>query len=175
MVAEPPQPRVKLRMPAKSPEPKITLKFGGNKGVATPAMSVDNEALKRQQDLVRAGANGHATASGPTSTPSLGRPFNERANPAGQPTSLKAETNFGQSPALNAIQLNGATEARQSPSASNPHMPPPHNASSRLPSGSPRPQTLSNGVGIANSTSPTPFNSRFRQPGKGEKYILSVN
>ena len=65
MVAEPPQPRVKLRMPAKSPEPsKITLKFGGQKSSSTPAMSVDSEALKRQQDLVRAGANGHATASG---------------------------------------------------------------------------------------------------------------
>ena len=52
-------------MPAKSPEPsKITLKFGGQKSTGTPAMSVDNEALKRQQDLVRAGANGHATATG---------------------------------------------------------------------------------------------------------------
>ena len=52
-------------MPVKSPEPsKITLKFGGQKGGATPAMSVDNEALKRQQELVRAGANGHATVTG---------------------------------------------------------------------------------------------------------------
>ena len=65
MVAEPPQPRVKLRMPAKSPEPsKITLKFGVQKNAATPAMSVDEEALKRQQEHVRAGANGHATTSG---------------------------------------------------------------------------------------------------------------
>ena len=52
-------------MPVKSPEPsKITLKFGSQKGGATPAMSVDNEALKRQQELVRAGANGHATIAG---------------------------------------------------------------------------------------------------------------
>ena len=52
-------------MPMKSPEPsKITLKFGSQKGITTAAMSVDSEALKRQQELVRAGANGHATISG---------------------------------------------------------------------------------------------------------------
>jgi len=173
VVAEPPQPRVKLRMPAKSPEPsKITLKFGGHKGAGTPAMSVDNEALKRQQDLVRAGADGHATASGPTSTPSLGRSFIERGVSTGHPVGLKAEASCGQSPALNAIQLNGAAETRQSPGASQVHMPPPIGLSSRLPSGSPHPQTVANCVGTASNSSATPFNSRFRQPGKGEDKTL---
>jgi len=175
VVAEPPQPRVKLRMPAKSPEPsKITLKFGGHKGAGTPAMSVDNEALKRQQDLVRAGANGHATASGPTSTPSLGRSLNERGVSTAQSVGLKAEASYGESPALNAIQLNGAIEARQSPGASNIHMPPPMTLSARLPSGSPHPQTLANGVVTASNNLPTPFNSRFRQTGKGEDYAFSL-
>lgn len=178
IVAEPPQPRVKLRMPAKSPEPsKITLKFGGQKSAGTPAMSVDNEALKRQQDLVRAGANGHATAPGSTSTPSLGKPFSERGVSAGGPVGLKAEASYGQSPALNAIQLNGIAEARQSPGASNIQMHPPMSQSSRLPSSSPHPQTLTNGVGAATNSQPTPFNSRIRQPGKGgdiNVYIIRI-
>ena len=52
-------------MPAKSPEPpKITLKFGGQKAVNSASMSVDNESLKRQQELVRAGANGYTSGKG---------------------------------------------------------------------------------------------------------------
>ena len=52
-------------MPAKSPEPpKITLKFGGQKATGSASMSVDNESLKRQQELVRAGANGYAPGKG---------------------------------------------------------------------------------------------------------------
>ena len=52
-------------MPAKSPEPpKITLKFGGQKAIGSASMSVDNESLKRQQELVRAGANGYAPGKG---------------------------------------------------------------------------------------------------------------
>lgn len=60
-------------MPAKSPEPpKITLKFGGQKATGSASMSVDNESLKRQQELVRAGANGYAPGKGnkePTTAP----------------------------------------------------------------------------------------------------------
>ena len=52
-------------MPAKSPEPpKITLKFGGQKMTSSASMSVDNESLKRQQELVRAGANGFTPGKG---------------------------------------------------------------------------------------------------------------
>ena len=52
-------------MPAKSPEPpKITLKFGGQKMTNSASMSIDNESLKRQQELVRAGANGYAPEKG---------------------------------------------------------------------------------------------------------------
>ncbi len=174
VVAEPPQPRVKLRMPAKSPEPsKITLKFGGHKGAGTPAMSVDNEALKRQQDLVRAGANGHATASGSTSK-ALHGPSNESGVSIGQSIGLKDEAIHGETPALNAIQLNGLSESQQSQGASNVHMPPPMSLSSGLPSGSPHPQILANGVGTASTSSPTPFNSRLRQSGKGEEHAFPL-
>lgn len=52
-------------MPARTPEPpKITLKFGGQKATGPATMPVDSEALKRQQDLVRAGSNGYASATG---------------------------------------------------------------------------------------------------------------
>lgn len=182
-------------MPAKSPEPsKITLKFGGQKGTGPAAMSVDNEALKRQKDHVRAGANGHAAAAGsssakpqqcsgdsrsdsvPSATGPLGKSFNESGGSVGHvPNGLKAEASYGQSPALNAIQLNGTNETRQSPDAPNIHMPPPMSLSSRLPSGSPHPQTLPNGVGSGSHSAPTPFNSRVRQPGKGKHLNLHTS
>ena len=178
-VQEPPQPRVKLRMPAKSPEPsKITLKFGGQKSSGPVAMSVDNEALKRQQDLVRAGANGHTGATlsqphkpspGSHSVSGPARLPQERSGSTEHPTNgLKAEATHGQSPALSAIQMNGANEAHQSPSAANLHMPPPMNLSSRLPSVSPHPQSFANGAGLTSHGVATSFNTRFRQPGKGE-------
>lgn len=177
-VQEPPQPRVKLRMPAKSPEPsKITLKFGGQKPSGPVAMSVDNEALKRQQDLVRAGANGHTgttlsqphkTSPGLHSVSGPARLPQERSGSTEHPMNgLKVEATHGQSPALSVIQMNGANEARQSPSAANLHMPPPMNLSSRLPSGSPHPQSLANVAGPTSHTVATPFNTRFRQPDKG--------
>ncbi|KAL2058243.1 hypothetical protein ABVK25_001861 [Lepraria finkii] len=167
-VQEPPQPRVKLRMPAKSPEPsKITLKFGGQKPSGPVAMSVDNEALKRQQDLVRAGANGH---TGPARLPQ------ERSDSTEHPMNgLKVEATHGQSPAPSVIQMNGANEARQSPSAANLHMPPPMNLSSRLPSGSPHPQSLASGAGPTGHAVATPFNTRFRQPDKDTSDALINN
>ena len=163
-------------MPVKSPEPsKITLKFGGQKGTGAPAMSVDSEALKRQQDLVRAGANGHATATGSSTTSSLGQPSRERGASVSQvPNGLKAETSHGQSPALKSIQLNGSNETRQSPNLGSGQMPPPAGVSTRLPSGSPHPQSLTNGTGPTSTNPTTSFNSRIRQPGKGESSISSV-
>lgn len=65
VVQEPPQPKVKLRMPAKTPEPpKITLKFGGQRQQGPSGVSVDSEALRRQQDLVNAGAHGRVPLTG---------------------------------------------------------------------------------------------------------------
>lgn len=190
-VAEPPQPKVKLRMPAKSPEPpKITLKFGGQKATGAASMSVDNESLKRQQELVRAGANGYAPGKGNTSSlshnisrishshlgsvanPALSQLSHERSGSSEQATNgMKTETVQGQSPALNAIP-NGTSEVRRSPSASNLQMPPPVHLSSRMPSGSPHPLAAPNGVAPTSQASSTPFNSRLRQPGKGNFLVL---
>ena len=68
----------------KTPEPssqKLTLKFQGQKAEAspkaegtTPGVTVDNEALKRQQELVRAGSNGQEFAQNATpSSTELGK------------------------------------------------------------------------------------------------------
>lgn len=172
-------------MPAKSPEPsKITLKFGGQKATGTAAMSIDNEALKRQQDLVRAGSDVHRPGSGklkPYSTAfgvysqiRLGIPAFQRGGSDHAVNGLKAEAANGLSPALNAIQMNGVNEARQSPSAANMHMPPPTNSTGRPPSESPHPQALTNGAGPTSHVTATPFNSRTRQPGKGKNLPLTL-
>lgn len=179
-------------MPAKSPEPpKITLKFGGQKATGSASMSVDNESLKRQQELVRAGVNGYAPGKGNTTslprsifglshsrsgsipTPASSRLSHERSGSAEHAMSgMKTETAHGQSPALNAIP-NGSSEARQSPSASNLQMPPPMHVSSRMPSDSPNPHATPSAVAPTSQASNTPFNSRLRQPGKGN-FLVSL-
>ncbi|KAL8722007.1 MAG: hypothetical protein Q9225_001443 [Loekoesia sp. 1 TL-2023] len=190
VVAEPPQPKVKLRMPAKSPEPpKITLKFGAPKPSGAAGVSVDNEALKRQQDLVNAGMNGQASIRASPRNPvggsqpaptangisNLQRTSKERtrSGSAEKPiiNGLKTEASMGQSPAPGAIPLradsSGSLDARQSP---NPAMmpPPAANLTSRLPSGSPYPQSYStNHYSSSGYSSTAPFESSRRQSGKG--------
>ena len=196
MVAEPPQPKVKLRLSAKSPEPtpKITLRFG-QKSNSSSGVAIDNEALKRQQDLVKAGANGQgATATNGTTRPSPRNPFGsshsgsgaapnpslhrlsqERTrsssaeNPATSMNGVKSE-GPGISPALSAVQLNrdlnGSNEARHSPNTVPTTMPPPTSITPRLPSGSPHPQAITNTY--TSYTHPVAFDPRCRQPGKGE-------
>ncbi|KAL8922178.1 MAG: hypothetical protein Q9172_003680 [Xanthocarpia lactea] len=189
VVSEPPQPKVKLRMPAKSPEPpKITLKFGSSKPSAASGVSVDNEALKRQQDLVNAGMNGQASirASPRVSfegsqnvqiangVHGLQRASQERTSSASADNpavnGVKTETSMGQSPALAAVQLSanrsGSLDARQSP---NPSLmpPPPANLAPRLPSGSPHPQSYtSNNYSASGYSSSSQYESSRRQSGK---------
>lgn len=71
VVPEPPQPKLRIKMSARSPEPKIKLRFG-QKSTHTEdaAIKVDDHALKRQQELVAAGANGQSII-GVTRVPSL--------------------------------------------------------------------------------------------------------
>ncbi|KAL8959797.1 MAG: hypothetical protein Q9183_005572, partial [Haloplaca sp. 2 TL-2023] len=186
VVAEPPQPKVKLRMPAKSPEPpKITLKFGGTKPSTTGGVSVDNEALRRQQDLVNAGMNGGASIRPgpkgpqvPNGIPPLPKPSQEptRSVSAEKPAinGVKSEASIGQSPALAAVQMNtnrnGSLEARQSPNPS--MMPPPlANLTPRLTSGSPHPQSYATNsqhhpLSTTNYSSTSQFDSSRRQAGK---------
>ncbi|KAL8825047.1 MAG: hypothetical protein Q9170_007949 [Blastenia crenularia] len=178
VVAEPPQPKVRLRMPAKSPDPpKIPpLKFG--------RVSVDSEALKRQQDLVNAGMNGQASiragpknplagsqqASIPNGVPSLQRMSQERRSGSAEKPAIngvKTEHTIGQSPALGTVQMStersGSLDARQSP---HPGMmpPPPVTSTPRLPSGSPHLSSYS--TNHYNSTGYSSTESTRRQSGK---------
>lgn len=186
-VVEPPQPKVKLRLSAKSPEPtpKITLRFGGQKSSGPASVSVDSEALKRQQDLVKAGANGQGaiasngnsrpvqrnpfrssnSGSGSTPIPALQKLSQERSqsdsaeHPKTSANGVKAEAQLGQSPSLGAVQLNRDTNNSgglgQSPSAAASIMPPPSSVTPRLPSGSPHPQAVTTNSQGSNSHSTT--------------------
>ena len=177
-------------MPAKSPEPpKITLKFGSSKPSAASGVSVDNEALKRQQDLVNAGMNGQASirASPRVSfegsqnvqiangVHGLQRASQERTSSASADNpavnGVKTETSMGQSPALAAVQLSanrsGSLDARQSPHPSL-MPPPPANLAPRLPSGSPHPQSNTlNNYSASGYSSSSQYESSRRQSGKG--------
>lgn len=194
MVPEPPQPKVKLRMSARSPEPpKITLRFGGQKPSGT-GVSIDSEALKRQQEMVKAGANGQGhmvnntnarngsrnpfgrspSISGSTQIPSLHTTSQDRARSASaeQPNGVKSEVPLGQSPALGAVQLNRelnrSSESGYSPNPNTTIMPPPSNVTPRLSSQSPHPQAALTNSHLWNAQSGTTFlDSRWRQPGKG--------
>lgn len=164
MVPEPPQQKVKLKLSAaKSPEPtqpKITLRVGGQKSspALTPSNSarvtVDNEALQRQKDLVKAGANGQGTStaddvpprpgsrnpfgasqsgSGSTPVPTLAHPSldmnrsGSAASPSPSAIGVKSEVQLGQSPALGAVQV------RRSSNGSNEAIQSPHLAASTMP------------------------------------------
>ena len=182
-------------MPAKEPDPpKITLKFGGQRQNGSNGVSIDSESLKRQQQLVNAGANGqgpvagngnHPIASldpsqrasnsqtvlGPSALAGNDRP---RSDSAEHPlvNGVKKETAMSQSPTLGAVHLNGDTrrsDVRQSPSNGNLAMPPPLHNIPRMPSGSPLPQTahVSNHMPTSHASS-AQFDARWRQKGKGK-------
>lgn len=172
---------MKLRLSARSPEtnPKITLRFGGQKAGA--GVSVDSEALKRQQDLVKAGVNGQGGISVngiPRSGPSdsgagLPKSLSQESTRSASAERLiqvsngiKNEVPLRQSPALSAIQPSrDLSESVQSPHNSLLNMPPPSSVTPRLPSSSPHPST---------APPPPSVDSRLRQPGKGEKKALLV-
>lgn len=74
---DPETPRIKLKIGARNPEPsaqRLTLKMSGQ--TETPAkdgVAVDNDALKRQQDLVRTGSASQSQDADATRTRSLRR------------------------------------------------------------------------------------------------------
>ena len=198
-VAEPSQPKVKLRLPAKTPEPppKITLRFGQKSAPENVnGVSVDNEALKRQQDLVKAGTSGNVTVNGdPSKSPgkntrglalttsqasALSQLVQDRrSGSAGSPpltNGVKSELQHTQSPALPATTLrhgsSASNEAAQSPHNSSTAMPPPASVNPRV---SPLPP--GNHV-LHNYHQSNPLDSRFRQPGKGIfaiTYLCALN
>ena len=182
-------------MPAKEPDPpKITLKFGGQRQTGSNGVSVDSESLKRQQQLVNAGANGqgpvpgngnHPIASsdpshratnsqtvlGPSALVGHDRP---RSDSAEHPSlnGVKKETAMSQSPTLGAVHLNGdnrRSDVRQSPSNGSLAMPPPLHNIPRVPSGSPLPQTahVNNHMPTSHASS-AQFDTRWRQKGKSK-------
>lgn len=173
MVDEPPQPRkVKLRMPARSPEPpKLKLRFGGQKSSGSAGVSIDNEALKRQQEVVRSGATPREapirggtpqfgarnpfgrspSGSGLAQIPSLhpgslnGTRSVSIEHSAAGPNGIKNEVSFGQLPAPGAVILNRETnssnESTLSPHRAASTMPPPPGATPSLASYSPHLQS----------------------------------
>lgn len=189
-MSEPPQPKVTLRMPAKEPDPpKITLKFGTQKINGSTGVSVDGEALKRQQELVNAGANGQISASnsrnhvgnagaGATAAaaaaPSLQGSSQERTRSSSTEypavNGIKTEASQLQSPALGTVQMSaersGSAETRQSPGIT--LMPPPANVTPRIASGSPRPQSATmHSHGFHSYSMAYNANSARRPAGKG--------
>ena len=160
VVNEPPQPRVKLTIGGKSPEPppKITLKFGNPKPNHSSGVSVDTEALKRQQELVRAGVNGQGINTASTKPVTTERPSSGSEHGV-VPNGIKREISQTHSPAPGPSQVNGVANAS---------MPPPSHLNPRVTSGSPMPQpTMTNGV-TAHVHPITQFNNSFsRPPGKG--------
>ena len=197
-VPEPPQPKVKLRLTAKTPEPppKIMLRIGSKATTDnTNGVAVDNEALKRQQDYVKAGANGHiASANGDLSTNpttnidtstasrriTTNQLSNDNINAAidiAQVTlnGVKSETQLRQSSAIPSTVVrhnsNTSTDTPQSPHAASISMPPPTSITPRLPSGSPHPQVNHSSV---NNQISNPLDSRWRQPGRGEDLFYVV-
>ena len=201
-MVEPAQPKVKLRLSAKSPDPtpKITLRFGQKTGIeGNTGVAVDSQALKRQQDLVKAGVNGQSSGlnNGGSSHTGLRNPFGGSSSVAGStvvPTlnqlaqerhgsaassppatnGIKHETQSEKSPALATVQprngSNTSDEVIPSPDLAALTMPPPASITPRLPSNSPHPQMMTM------STHPppiqnlsNPLDSRWRLPGKGNK------
>lgn len=182
-VAEPAQPRVKLRLPTKEPEQakKVTLHV-------TPRVSnhdasgvtIDTEALKRQNELVNAGINGkvevrsNGVRRGSLSHQDMIPSTNERQSKSrrsGSAASLtpltngvKNEAQLRKSPAPGlAMARNASHGSTSSPRRASTSMPPPTYATPRLASGSPYPQ-MNNMPGLAPAN---PLDSRWRLPGKG--------
>ena len=166
-MSEPPQPRVKLTIGGKSPEPppKITLKFGNPKPSSSAGVTVDNEALKRQQELVRAGINGQIP-----NQPTPGRPPSEKSGSGSENgivmNGIKREASHTHPTASSGGQPNGLSQ---------PVMAPPSHITSRIPSGSPHPQSLAvNGSSSSSSFVSSTFNSYLRPSGKGKNKELAV-
>ena len=145
-------------MGGRSPEapPKITLKFGSSKSSSAAGVSVDNESLKRQQDLVKAGSNSQESNA---SKPSQEKPENLTDNGV-IPNGIKREASHGHSPALSANQTNGATTSTM--------LPPPVQLASGAHIGSPNPQAAAvNGISSAGHHANATYISHLRQEGKG--------
>lgn len=179
-MTEPPQPKVKLTMKAAQETPKITLKFG-QRSSTTAGVSVDQEALARQQSLVRGAAHGQGAnvVTQPSSRSQLpgsfpnGRGSQERLSiaPGEQGVNgIKREKSHGHSPALGKALPNGVG------GTGNPTMPPPLNQAPQYPYGSPHPTTMNGNAYAAPSHTTTPKNPTYLRPdGKDASDAIITN
>lgn len=198
MVVEP-QKKVKLKVHEPEPPVKIHLRLNHKSNSGAGSMTVDSEALKRQQDLVNAGANGQGTsnANGVQSRALHGNPFGrssaaaastqvpplgdmsqelQRSLSAEQGSGVKRETPLGQSPALGSVQpsreANGSNGTMSNTNHLNSVMAPPSSTTPRLQSSSPHPHLnlpQNNGLSSYHHPAVARVDSRWRQPGKGKK------
>ncbi|KAG8624165.1 hypothetical protein KVT40_009141 [Elsinoe batatas] len=126
-VDEPQSTRIKLNA-----RPKQVLHLGSKSSstsAASPGVTVDNEALERQRQLVRAGVNGHQTPQPPKAESQALSDPRQTSTP---PTAVKTEKSAASpAPELARVASTGP-DVRASPQGS---MPPP----ARVPSGSPFP------------------------------------
>ena len=165
--------RIKLKM-GKTPEPvqKLKIKMPGQTAGSDDSrsgMAVDSDALRRQQEVVRAGSNGQglprpsssSNQTGPrnpfggstpscTPIPALSSIVQERtrsasaASPVLSASGVKSESRSGQSPSAvpnDASKSNQVQSSASPQTATAPSMPPPANMTPRPPSNSPRPQS----------------------------------
>ena len=205
VVAEPTQPKVKLRMPINnsaktSDTPKITLRIGQKSNGKANGITIDDEALKRQKDLVEGSTNGrtsinisasagsvaHNSSTGPVPSSSnttissvnstvQNRPSDIGPLPAGPINGVKVETQTAKSP-LPALEMarkasNTSSGTTQSPHLAATSMPPPAITTPRLPSGSPHPQAIHTSQIYQPAN---PLESRWRLPGKSRSSRLSI-
>ncbi|OXV08817.1 hypothetical protein Egran_03421 [Elaphomyces granulatus] len=119
--------RLRLRVGASTPEPppqRLTLKLPGQKAGVTKekkpqsGMSVDNESLKRQQDLVKAGSKGQDIRDTPPISRSLRLPPASPTSSAGKGTGPQAQKrrSSASSPARSALAT-GEAQTLPSPSS----------------------------------------------------------
>ena len=163
-VVEGPQVKKPLKLVMKdnkTPDPAHTphLKLTQPKPPKAAGMSIDNEALKRQQELVSAGMSGQRRASDLNRAASQGRTNGLEGTAV---NGIKRESSHASSPKLAATLPNG-THAQP--------MAPPSTSTPRVASASPRPPAIIPPAVVAPPPPPTysssNFNSQIRATGKG--------
>ena len=151
-----------------APKLKISLKPPSS---SSAGVSVDNEALRRQQDLVRAGSSktplsasnpvgNPNNVSNPTKVESQSTPSVSAASPAPQTSTVKVEPKRVSSPMPGSV-----TVASQPGTLGHSSTPIPSNVVTMPPPKMPTPQPYSRPA-IPPATSA--LDSKFRKPGKGK-------
>lgn len=180
-----PKASIKLKLGGQRESPSSTAEAASTTNSATSGILIDNKALERQQQHVKASINGHASLKG-AQTRRSGSPkpkddLNRRATPSNSAAlppaanGVKAETGIADLPNAEtrppSARPTSAPRQLRSPAPS--VMPPPSRPGYRNTSGSPRPhqplQSLPNGTNISHVTTntyPTLLDDKRRATGK---------